>query len=135
MVRSTMAAVREQLWVPTVHGGCARYTNDAYQRLPTTVAVPGNPWIICTLWLAQYEIAVAESVEALARALPYLEWVAARALPSGVLPEQADPSTGAPQSVMPLIWSHAEFVGTVGRYAERLAAFNAAGAVPAGLTQ
>jgi GH15 family glucan-1,4-alpha-glucosidase len=85
------------------------------------------------LW--RLPIAAADSVEALARALPSLEWVTARALPSGVVPEQADPGTGAPQSVTPLIWSHAALVGTVGRFAERLAAFKAAGTVPAGLTQ
>ena len=31
MVRSTMAAVQQQLWVPTPLGGCARYTGDTYQ--------------------------------------------------------------------------------------------------------
>jgi GH15 family glucan-1,4-alpha-glucosidase len=131
MVRSTMAAVREQLWVPTALGGCARYTNDTYQRVPTTTAMPGNPWIICTLWLAQYEIEAAETSAALARAMPYLEWTAARARPSGVLPEQVDPYTGTPHSVAPLTWSHAEFVWTMGRLAERLAAFKATEGVPA----
>jgi GH15 family glucan-1,4-alpha-glucosidase len=35
------------------------------------------------------------------------------ALPSGVLSEQINPSTGAPLSVTPLVWSHAELINTL----------------------
>jgi len=45
-----------------------------------------------------------------------LAWVRARALPSGVLPEQADPFTGAPLSVSPLTWSHGTFCLAVREY-------------------
>ena len=45
-----------------------------------------------------------------------LEWVRARALPSGSLAEQVHPITGAPLSVSPLTWSHATLVGVVNRY-------------------
>ena len=47
-------------------------------------------------------------------------WATERALPSGVLAEQVHPKTGAPLSVSPLTWSHAEFVGTVHRLLEYL---------------
>lgn len=123
MVQSTMTAVRQSLWVPTEVGGCARYTGDTYQRASEHVSVPGNPWIICTLWLAQYEIEAATTVAELERACASLEWVAAHAQPSGVLSEQLHPYDGTPLSVAPLTWSHAEFVWTVRRFAERFAAF------------
>jgi GH15 family glucan-1,4-alpha-glucosidase len=121
MVRSTMAAVKQHLWVPTQIGGCIRYTGDTYQCSSPEAPILGNPWIICTLWLAQYEIEAAATVEELERARPYLNWVTARAQLSGVLPEQVHLCEGTPWSVAPLTWSHAEFVWTVGRFAARLA--------------
>ena len=45
-----------------------------------------------------------------------LEWVAAHALPVGVLAEQIHPYAGAPLSVSPLTWSHAAFVESVHQY-------------------
>ena len=49
---ATMTALREKLWVNTPIGGLARYENDDYHRVSREV--PGNPWFICTLWLADY---------------------------------------------------------------------------------
>jgi GH15 family glucan-1,4-alpha-glucosidase len=113
-VESTMAAVREKLSVRTSVGGIARYERDPYQaRAFGDAAVPGNPWFICTLWLAQHAIAKAKTVEALQEPLPILSWVAQHALPSGILAEQLHPHTGEPLSVSPLTWSHAELVSTV----------------------
>ena len=69
--------MREQLWVPTALSGRAHSTNDTSQHVPTTTAIPGNPWIICPLWLAQYEIEAADTAEALARsALSRLDYAA-----------------------------------------------------------
>jgi hypothetical protein len=52
-----MKAVEEKLWVKTRVGGLARYENDYYHRVSNDIAaVPGNPWFICTLWLADYFI-------------------------------------------------------------------------------
>jgi GH15 family glucan-1,4-alpha-glucosidase len=57
-VVATMEAVRTRLWVQTQVGGLARYENDPYQQVSQeTARVPGNPWLICTLWLAEWEIA------------------------------------------------------------------------------
>ncbi|NOZ05934.1 MAG: glycoside hydrolase family 15 protein [Chloroflexi bacterium] len=113
----TMKAIRERLWVRTDVGGVARYENDYYHQVSQDVAnVPGNPWFICTLWLAQWEIAKAQSRDDLEPARKILEWVAARARPSGVLAEQVNPYTDAPLSVSPLTWSHATFVATVLEY-------------------
>jgi glucoamylase len=47
-----------------------------------------------------------------------LEWVAWRALPSGVLAEQVNPYTNDPLSVSPLTWSHAAYIATVQSYLE-----------------
>jgi GH15 family glucan-1,4-alpha-glucosidase len=82
--------------------------------------VPGNPWFICTLWLAQYRIARARTLEELEHALPILEWVASRTLRSGVLAEQINPYTDKPLSVSPLTWSHAIVVAAVIEYLKKL---------------
>jgi glucoamylase len=118
-VVATMEAVRNRLWVRTEVGGCARYESDPYQRVTGQEGVEGNPWHICTLWLADHEIERAQSAADLDRALPYLRWVARHRLPSGVLAEQVNPLTDEPLSVSPLTWSHAAYVHTVNRYLER----------------
>ena len=59
-------------------------------------------------------------LQELQEALPILESVTSRALPSGVLAEQVHPYTNQPLSVSPLTWSHAAFVTTVLEYLLRL---------------
>lgn len=118
-VRACMEAVRQQLWVKTPIGGIARYQGDGYQRVVFEDDVPGNPWFVCTLWLAEWEIAVAEDLDQLGSARERLVWAAERALASGVLAEQLHPHTGAPISVSPLTWSHAGLVAAVDRYRMR----------------
>ena len=118
MVKNTMRAVRENLWAQTKIGGAARYENDDYMRV--TGETTGNPWFICTLWLADFYIAQARSREDLHKALEILEWTARRALPSGVLAEQVNPLDGSPVSVSPLTWSHSTFVATVMNYLNKL---------------
>ncbi|HWT02362.1 MAG TPA: glycoside hydrolase family 15 protein [Pyrinomonadaceae bacterium] len=123
LVRDTMRAVEERLWAKTAVGGLARYEGDGYMRASDDVlTVPGNPWFICTLWLADYRIAAARSLEELERAVELLEWTVGRALPSGVLAEQVDPLSGAPVSVSPLTWSHSTVVATVVAYLRKLEA-------------
>lgn len=120
-VVNTMKAVEDRLTVRTPVGGLARYEGDVYhKRSRDPEAVPGNPWIHCTLWLAQYRIARARTIAELDEALPILEWVLERALPSGVLAEQVNPYTGGPLSVSPLTWAHATFAATVLEYLEKL---------------
>ncbi len=116
---STMQAIRDQLWVKTDVGGIARYTNDHYHQVSQDINnVPSNPWFICTLWLAEWYALTAKQPEDLKQALDLLEWVAAHALPSGILAEQVDPYTDQPLSVSPLTWSHAAYVSTVLTYLE-----------------
>src|SRR5205085_8232416 len=83
-------------------------------------AVPGNPWFICTLWLADYFITRAKTTAELKLALPIFEWTASHSLESGVLAEQVNPYTNEPISVSPLTWSHATVVSTVIKYLEKL---------------
>ncbi|MEZ6241732.1 MAG: glycoside hydrolase family 15 protein [Phycisphaerales bacterium] len=109
--------------------GTHRYERDYYHQVEgrrTSRKVPGSPWIICTLWQAQHEIALAASVDELKGALGYLGWCVQRAHESGVLAEQYHPYTGEPISVSPLTWSHATFVVVCVEYLERLAALTTA---------
>jgi len=116
----TMEAVGERLRIRGGTGGVARYEEDPYHRVRgDSVESPGNPWFICTLWLAQYEIARAGNREELARAAEGIEWVRKYARPSGVIGEQINPEEGGYLSVSPLTWSHAEFVITVTDYLQR----------------
>jgi len=116
-----MRSLRERLWVATPVGGCARYERDYYHQIEheRTDQVPGNPWIICTLWHAQHQIACARDRAELEAVLPLLEWAADRAEKSGVLAEQYHPYSGEPISVSPLTWSHATFVVCCAQYLRR----------------
>jgi glucoamylase len=117
----TMEAIRERLWVQTEIGGVARYEGDAYHRISEEMArVPGNPWLICTLWLAEHTIARATTVAELQSALDLVRWAHSKALPSLVLPEQIDPYDGQPLSVAPLTWSHAQVISVLRGYLDAL---------------
>ncbi len=118
-IKVTMQAIRARLWVKTAVGGIARYENDGYHQVSQDTAnVPGNPWFITTLWLAEWYALTAHKLAELKPALELLEWVAGRALSSGVLAEQVNPYTDVPLSVSPLTWSHAAFVTAVLSYLE-----------------
>jgi len=120
---STMSVLRDHLWVNTPVGGMARYEGDPYFRI--SPEVPGNPWFICTLWLADYLLEIGGEEE-IKQAVDILTWVADHALPSGVLPEQINPLTGEPLSVSPLTWSHGTYISTVHRYLDLMARKEAA---------
>jgi oligosaccharide amylase len=121
----TMAEIEECLWVRTEVGGVARYENDYYfQQSDDIKKVPGNPWIICTLWLADWYITRATQAGDLDRARELMEWVVRHALPSGILAEQVHPYTGEPLSVSPLTWSHGAFVTTVHNYVAKAEQLN-----------
>lgn len=120
---ATMEQVIGRLTCRTALGGIARYENDYYFRRSDDIErIPGNPWIICTLWAAQWHIARAKTREDCQRGLDLLLWAAQRAMESGLLPEQIHPETGEPLSVSPLTWSHAEFIETTLNYLEKTAA-------------
>ena len=118
MVMSTMRAIEKNLWIPTEIGGVMRFEHDSYMRFSGDV--PSNAWFICTLWLADYRIAIAKKKEDLKGALEILEWTCKNALASGVLAEQVNPVTGEHASVSPLTWSHSTFIATVVNYLRKL---------------
>jgi len=125
-VAETMRQVEKVLWVKTKVGGMARYYGDYYfRRVEDLAQVPGNPWLISTLWLAQYYIRAARSPEELVQGRRLLEWCVRQALPTGVMPEQVHPLTGEPLSVAPLSWSHAAFIIAVTEYIARCREFKA----------
>jgi oligosaccharide amylase len=122
---ASMEAMRDRLWVKTDVGGLARYENDYYHQVSDDIeSVPGNPWFICTLWLAQWYIAQAQSENDLEPALELLDWVTDHDLQSGVMAEQVHPYTNEPLSVSPLTWSHATLVQTVQEYLAKQAHLN-----------
>ncbi len=89
-----------------VHG-LPRYENDRYLRANNETQP--NLWPITSLWLAQYAIEIGDEETA----QDILSWVQSIMLPSGVLAEQVNPTTGQLLSVSPLTWSHAEYVATL----------------------
>ena len=96
----TADAIESRLLSPVV-GGIKRYEDDRYAG--------GNPWILTTLWLAQYRASVGQYDAA--RKL--LQWAVDHRTETGLLPEQIDKDTGRPAWIVPLTWSHAMFVLTV----------------------
>ncbi|MGB1126587.1 MAG: glycoside hydrolase family 15 protein [Phycisphaeraceae bacterium] len=126
-VVKTMLQIEDRLTCKTDVGGVARYEDDYYHQVSQdTDNIPGNPWFICTLWMADYKIAKATNIDEVKQAATYLEWVADRALPSGCLAEQVHPETNAPLSVSPLTWSHATVVATLVAYLNKIDAIKEA---------
>ncbi len=107
MLVKTAEATLSRLADAVPVGGVVRYENDAYFRSDPKFI--GNPWIVSTLWMAEYLIASHDQE----KAKQYIDWVVARQLPSGVLSEQFDPQTGRPLGVAPLVWSHAELISAL----------------------
>ena len=94
---ATMEAIRDELSVKSAAGGQARYANDYYFQVDSDVSrVPGNPWFICTLWLAQWYIAIATAVGDLERARKIIDWVCAHELPGAFSPSRSTPTPARP---------------------------------------
>ncbi len=103
-------------------GGLARFQNDDYYRI--TESAPGNPWVITTLWYAEYLIDTAEHEHDLDRVRDIFTWVEKHAQPSGALSEQLDPRTGEQVGATPLTWAHAAYVLTVFKYLDKVRALS-----------
>lgn len=102
----TVTAIETILLDQSPSGGTPRYERDNY--FASDPQLMGNPWFVTTLWMSQYYVRAGQYSKARA----YLDWTASKTLPSGVLSEQINPSTGDALSVTPLVWSHAEFINT-----------------------
>ncbi len=113
-VKSTMESIEKKLWVKKGIGGLARFENDYYHRVDKET--PGNPWIITTMWLADWYIEKGD----FQKSLELLKWAVERQSQAGLLAEQYNPLTGEPLSVIPLTWSHASFCYTVQKLNEKI---------------
>lgn len=110
---STVEKVERELFKTGPAGGVIRYFGDDYFLAKPQYG--GNPWLVCTMWLAQYYISADRTDEA----GELIQWALARQQPSGVLGEQFDPGDGSSLGVAPLVWSHAELVNTLLDYYEK----------------
>lgn len=106
-VAKSVQEVEKTLMSSSPVGGVPRYENDNYFKKHDKSL--GNPWIITTLWLAQYYIKLGDKQ----KAANLIDWAVERASYSGMLAEQADPDTGMAVGVCPLVWSHSTFVETI----------------------
>lgn len=113
-MENTVKAIEDKLWIRGGIGGIARYENDYYHKVSDDF--PGNPWIITTLWLANYYI----DIDRLDKSFELINWVLKRKSQAGLLAEQYHPTTGEPLSVCPLVWSHASFAYTIQKLARKL---------------
>ncbi len=111
--------VEAALLVKSRAGGLARYQDDWYMKVTDdTALVPGNPWIVCTLWAASRHARLRRDEQDVLRAKELLEWAVTHTNGCSMLPEQVDPFSGAALSVSPLTWSHAEFISAYLDYAQ-----------------
>lgn len=86
------------LSIRTFTGGYLRYEGDNY--------VGGNPWIISSLWMADYYIEAGNKK----KARECFEFVVKTATEHGFLAEQIDNNTMQAKWVIGLGWSHAMFI-------------------------
>jgi glucoamylase len=122
---ATMEAVQKRLWVQSPVGGLARYENDYYHQVsPDKDRIAGNPWFVCTLWLAQWYTRRARQPDDLKPAADILRWAVSRALPNGLMAEQIHPFSDEPLSACPLTWSHATFIHAVQEYVAKCEQLN-----------
>ena len=109
--------IEDRLQVRGNTRGYVRYEEDRYYKMQD--ATSPNPWVVTTLWIAQYYIQTAQTKDDLTRAYDLMQWTCSHATKAGVLAEQMHPNTGAHISTAPLTWSHAEYVKTVIDYLEK----------------
>ncbi len=116
-ITQSAKTVQARLQVHSNSKGYIRYENDGYYRMRD--ADTPNPWVITTLWMAQYLIKKATKPAHLKEPLELLEWTCSHATTGGVLAEQMHPNTRVHLSTAPLTWSHAEYVLTVDAYLKK----------------
>ncbi|NDC22281.1 glycoside hydrolase family 15 protein, partial [bacterium] len=88
MIINTAKKVEETILNTSPSGGVLRYENDQY--FLEKQQYKGNPWVVSTLWLAQYYVYSKQTINA----QDLLDWALGKQLKSGVLSEQFDPENG-----------------------------------------
>lgn len=104
---SSVKAVEHVLMNKSPSKGIPRYEHDNY--FLTDQAYLGNPWMITTLWMAQYYLLNDRTKEA----LDIIDWTLSKATSSGMLAEQVNPANSQPVGVSPLVWSHSTLIETL----------------------
>ena len=79
-------------------GGYKRFEDDHYMN--------GNPWVVATLWMANYYLEAGEDK----KAKECFDYVVKTSAHHGFLPEQVNNDTLKPAWVIGLGWSHSMFV-------------------------
>jgi GH15 family glucan-1,4-alpha-glucosidase len=103
----TFSSIESKLLNSSPSGGAPRYEHDGYFLSKDKYL--GNPWIVCTLWVAQYYIKNQQPD----KSKEVIDWVIKHSSQSGMFAEQIDPENGNQIGVSPLVWSHASFIETV----------------------
>ena len=98
---------RINMTLRTYTGGYARFEGDHYKG--------GKPWVIATLWMANYYIEIGEDK----KAKECFDYVIKTSAMHGFLAEQINNETMQPEWVIGLGWSHAMFIIVLKRMIEK----------------
>lgn len=98
---------RINMTLRTYTGGYKRFETDTYRE--------GKPWIIATLWIAEYYLEIGEKQ----KAKECFHFVIKTSTEHGFLAEQVNNSTMQPDWVIGLGWSHAMFIETLKKMIEK----------------
>lgn len=98
---------RINMTLRTYTGGYKRFEIDTYRE--------GKPWIIATLWIAEYYLEIGEKQ----KAKECFDFVIKTSTEHGFLAEQVNNSTMQPDWVIGLGWSHAMFIETLKKMIEK----------------
>lgn len=98
---------RINMTLRTYTGGYKRFETDTYRE--------GKPWIIATLWIAEYYLEIGEKQ----KAKECFDFVIKTSTEHGFLAEQVNNSIMQPDWVIGLGWSHAMFIETLKKMIEK----------------
>ena len=98
---------RINMTLRTYTGGYTRFEVDHYMN--------GNPWVITTLWMANYYLEADEKT----KAKECFDLVVKTCAKHGFLPEQINNEKMAPAWVIGLGWSHAMYIITLKKFIEK----------------
>ena len=98
---------RINMTLRTYTGGYKKFETDTYRE--------GKPWIIATLWIAEYYLEIGEKQ----KAKECFDFVIKTSTEHGFLAEQVNNSTMQPDWVIGLGWSHAMFIETLKKMIEK----------------
>ncbi len=98
---------RINMTLRTYTGGYTRFEVDHYMN--------GNPWVITTLWMANYYLEAGEKT----KAKECFDLVVKTCAKHGFLPEQINNEKMAPAWVIGLGWSHAMYIITLKKFIEK----------------